>query len=357
MMMTASRNPTNRKKTARPQARKKPGSRSDTGGKRKISATERWMLISRKVYQRAQQRGFMGGDPLEDLSEAIREIDDTYVTDVGGLLSLTDPAELYEQFQSLFASYGLGKRGLDRLLEMNRDALEKLAASNRQLVNGVAERTARQTSLLRDAAEDAMQTLQAIAGSAVHRGSPRHLPGTPRQALKTLLSSLKGLADAADEYAEDERSPKQARTSIDSEGIEIHGAVVKAYDGMSPAELADAPVSALRGISQVSGGKLASTLGLAAIRDMAESRLLEQAEGIVTLADEGTGRPGRRSAGHGGKSLARLVDEPVDRLPGITARQARVLGETIRVRTIRDLADNKFFRVARAIAALADLES
>ena len=71
------------------------------GGKKKISATERWVMISKNVYSRAQQRGFVGGDPFEDLSDAAREVDEEYATDVQGLLALTDPVELVEQFRAI----------------------------------------------------------------------------------------------------------------------------------------------------------------------------------------------------------------------------------------------------------------
>ena len=77
---------------------------------------------------------------MEDLSEAIQQVDEEYTTDITGLLSLTDPAELAEQFRNLFAGYGLGKRNLDRLVEKNRAALEKLATSNRAELDGTAER-------------------------------------------------------------------------------------------------------------------------------------------------------------------------------------------------------------------------
>ena len=72
----------------------------------------------------------MGDDPLADLSEVAQEIDDEYITDVPGLLALTDPAEMMEQLRNLFAGYGLGRKNLDRLLEMNRESIEKLASGN-----------------------------------------------------------------------------------------------------------------------------------------------------------------------------------------------------------------------------------
>lgn len=324
------------------------------GDKPTISASRRFLLISRNVYDRAQKRGFVGGDPLEDLSEAIRQVDEEYATDITGLLSLTDPAELAEQFRNLFASYGLGKRNLDQLVEKNRAALEKLATSNRVEANGTQERASRRVSLLRGAANEAMQNLQSVAQTAKKVEQRAHLPGSPTQAILDLLSRLSHLAESAGEFAGNgggaERPPEVRH------GLEIHGAVVKAYDGMRPAELAEAPTEALKGLSPTAARKLEAAFGMVSISDMADNQLVEQAAGIVTLADEEMAKSGNVKTAACRGSLRELAEEPVSRLEGITPRQARVLRETLRTRTIRDLAGNRFFKLARAIVALADLD-
>ena len=139
--------------------------------------------------------------------------------------------------------------------------------------------------------------------------------------------------------------------------MEIHGAVIKAYDGLTAHELAEAPVAALKGVSVANGKKLKAAFRMNTIRDMATSKLVERAEGVVTLADAEPDAPvvrrsGRRSPPN---SLADIADGPVDRLQDVTKRQAQVLDEAFRIRTVRDLAENRFFRVARAILTLAEL--
>jgi hypothetical protein len=134
--------------------------------------------------------------------------------------------------------------------------------------------------------------------------------------------------------------------------------VVKAYDGWTAAELAGAPVSALKGVSQAHATKLKSAFGIETIRDMAESGLAERAEGIVTLADEENpdlSQHKRDSAAHA-ESLRDVADGPLERIEGISARQARIMRESFRIGTVRSLANNRFFRVSRAIVTLADLE-
>ena len=150
-------------------------------GRKHISATERWLKISRRVYSKAQQRGFVGGDPLADLSEAVREIDGEYITDVSGLLALTDPAEMREQLRSLFASYGLGRQSLERLLDKNRDKIEKLARLNRVPARRL-EQGARRKSLLKSTANQAINSLQELADEVDDRtrNIPRPTQGTLR---------------------------------------------------------------------------------------------------------------------------------------------------------------------------------
>ena len=357
-MMTARSKSTNSKTAPeRPPSRIPPG--PERREKTRITAAYRWLLISKNVYGRAQQRGFVGGNPLEDLSEAAQEIDETYATDVPGLLALTDPVELVEQFRSLFAGYGLGEAALDKLLEMNEEALEKLAESNRRLQNGQAERAARRSSLLQDATDEAVKLLQSIGNSTLHLDAMPHLVEQPARAVKDTLARLRQLGGSAEEISAASESDGSEEESPAPGGMGIHGAVVKAYAGLTAKDLAEAPVAALRGVSPASSDKLKSTLRMKSIRDMADSRLRERAEGVVTLADseKDAAVAPRRSAGKKRAStLADIADGPVERLEGVTRRQANALEEALHIKTVRDLADNRFLRVARAIVTLAELE-
>lgn len=57
-----------------------------------------------------------------------------------------------------------------------------------------------------------------------------------------------------------------------------------------------------------------------------------------------------------GKSLQELVDAPISALQGVSERQAKLLEEAFRIRTIRDLANLKYVRWAQAIVHLAKTE-
>ena len=70
-------------------------------GKQRVTPAKRWALICENVYSRAQKRGFVGGDPLQDLADAEQEIDAAYETDFNWLFSLTSTAEITEQLKPL----------------------------------------------------------------------------------------------------------------------------------------------------------------------------------------------------------------------------------------------------------------
>ena len=53
------------------------------------------------------------------------------------------------------------------------------------------------------------------------------------------------------------------------------------------------------------------------------------------------------------REFSELADAPVDALQGVSAADAEALKNALNIKTIRDLADNKYVRAAQAITALA----
>ena len=54
------------------------------------------------------------------------------------------------------------------------------------------------------------------------------------------------------------------------------------------------------------------------------------------------------------KSLAELVDAPVDALAGVSEGDAALLQEAFNIKTVGDLGRNKYFRAAAALVDLAE---
>ncbi len=56
------------------------------------------------------------------------------------------------------------------------------------------------------------------------------------------------------------------------------------------------------------------------------------------------------------KSLKEIADAPIAALQGVSERQAELLYEAFKIKTIRQLADLRFTTWAKAICNLADTE-
>jgi hypothetical protein len=70
------------------------------------------------------------------------------------------------------------------------------------------------------------------------------------------------------------------------------------------------------------------------------------------LADRSETTPPPSDAESGPLQFAELVDAPLTAL-GLSSRDAHALEQALGVRTVRDLADNKYVRRAQAIVHLA----
>lgn len=66
---------------------------------------------------------------------------------------------------------------------------------------------------------------------------------------------------------------------------ELAAKVDKAYEGMSLTELADAPVSALQGLSAGDAEHLKAAFGIDTIRELATNKYYRWAQAITALAD------------------------------------------------------------------------
>ncbi len=54
------------------------------------------------------------------------------------------------------------------------------------------------------------------------------------------------------------------------------------------------------------------------------------------------------------KEFNELADAPVDAIQGLSESDAQALKQALGIDTIRELAENKFVRIARAVVALSD---
>ncbi len=53
------------------------------------------------------------------------------------------------------------------------------------------------------------------------------------------------------------------------------------------------------------------------------------------------------------KEFSELVEAPVDAIAGLSQADAEALTKTLNIKTIRDLAENKYVLIAQAVVALS----
>ncbi|MEU7872020.1 hypothetical protein [Dactylosporangium sp. NPDC049140] len=61
--------------------------------------------------------------------------------------------------------------------------------------------------------------------------------------------------------------------------------LMKEWEGKSAQELADAPVTAIAGVSEGDAEKLQAAFGIKTVRDLGTNKYFRWAQGIVNLAD------------------------------------------------------------------------
>jgi hypothetical protein len=127
--------------------------------------------------------------------------------------------------------------------------------------------------------------------------------------------------------------------------------VDKAYEGNDFADLVNAPVDALQGVSEGDAALLGSSLNIKNIGDLARNKYVQWAIGIAALSDGPLSSHVDKA--YEGKELSELANAPVDALQGISAADAEALLKAFGVKTIGDLARNKYVRWAIAVQALS----
>lgn len=302
--------------------------------KQLITPTERWVLICEDVYSRAQKRGFVGGNPLQDLADAEQEVDATYETDFNCVFSLTSTAEITEQLKSLFAGYGFDHDELEHLLGGHQEGLNRLASMNGNLLDGPSALAVRQTQVLQDVASESAKTLQSFAQGLLRPEGVFKIAELSMQAFDSALTGLQSGTWSAPTTCE-------VRPKETPDAALIQGEVARECEGRSAKQLVDAPTTVLSGISDSLAKKLEDEFAISSVREMATNKHAEWARAVVLLADE---EPAALTVSNSRITEARNVSES----------QASLLKEEFGIETVHDLGTNHLFNAARAVVMLAE---
>ena len=127
----------------------------------------------------------------------------------------------------------------------------------------------------------------------------------------------------------------------------------KKYRDLPLEEILKAPVHAIKGVSEKDAELLKKALGIKTVKDLAESKYVAIAQAITMISEFWEKALDKEFEA---KSPKELVDAPVRALSGVTEEDEKLLTEALNIKTIRDLATNKFVFIAQVLRALANLE-
>ncbi len=144
---------------------------------------------------------------------------------------------------------------------------------------------------------------------------------------------------------------------------ELKFLVDEAYHGKRFGDLASAPVGAMGGLTHEQGRQIMAALDVKTIAEFAKCKYVLWAQAITNLA-----KAERVDAFN--PSLQTILDAKWEKkglraisqaspavLAGLSENDARILSETMQVRSVEDLATNRFVLIAQVIAHLARYET
>eukprot|EP00929_Paragymnodinium_shiwhaense_P015471 TRINITY_DN123565_c0_g1_i1.p1 TRINITY_DN123565_c0_g1~~TRINITY_DN123565_c0_g1_i1.p1 ORF type:complete len:380 (+),score=62.87 TRINITY_DN123565_c0_g1_i1:41-1141(+) len=161
---------------------------------------------------------------------------------------------------------------------------------------------------------------------------------------------------------------KSAKHRVEQPTLNLNMALIKEYEPEPLKTIVKSPIHCLQGLGQRKSGIL-RTVGLKTVQDLAQWKYARWSESLCVLAP--TAEEGYRDLSqHRGKmninkalkkawesySFADLLDEPLTAFEGLTERHLKSLAP-LGLRTVKDLGEWKFYKWAKAICNLAEVES
>lgn len=133
-------------------------------GKEAVSPMERWKMVAEAAYYRAQGRGFIGGNPLDDWMEAEKEVDAKYTVDYSKIVVSFDSSEVMEQLTKVFGNVlHQPNLNLNEILESQRKNIEALTSANKLIFDNAQGIVDRQVEMFRDAMDQAVSSVKSAS--------------------------------------------------------------------------------------------------------------------------------------------------------------------------------------------------
>ncbi|MDH5267131.1 MAG: DUF4332 domain-containing protein [Candidatus Bathyarchaeota archaeon] len=128
----------------------------------------------------------------------------------------------------------------------------------------------------------------------------------------------------------------------------------KEYEKVSLEELCRAPLSAVSGISESDAADLKKAFGIDTVEELATNNYVLLAQGINALSKHSAKILDKEFES---TEFGELREKPVSALSGISEADATLLKKAFGVDTVRELAENKYVKIAQLLTAIVRLES
>ena len=127
---------------------------------------------------------------------------------------------------------------------------------------------------------------------------------------------------------------------------------IKEYEDKSIEELCDMPVYAISGVSESDANDLKKAFDIETVRDLATNKYVRLAQGITCFSEcEGE----ILDKAFESEEFKNLASKPVAAISGISDGDAVLLQKAFGIKSIKDLAENKFVSIAQTTVAMASL--
>ena len=126
----------------------------------------------------------------------------------------------------------------------------------------------------------------------------------------------------------------------------------KAYEDKSIMDLVKAPVASISGVSGSDAEDLYKAFSIKTVEDLATNQYVILAQGINCFS----ARSGEiLDKEFESKEFEDLAEKPVSAISGLSEGDAELLKKAFGIDTIRELAENKYVKIAQATVTLATL--
>lgn len=126
----------------------------------------------------------------------------------------------------------------------------------------------------------------------------------------------------------------------------------KKYEDLNIIELVNSPVESISGVSVGDAEKLKKAFGIETVFDLATNKFIKYAQAISSFSEISDELLDQEFEARG---IIELAEQPVHALKGVSEGDANLLKEAFNIKTIKDLALNKFVIIAEMTVNLAAL--